>query len=86
MYRREVTLQDSVVAVTLMECSMQSSALLGGVNILHSAFPASAEDEYALQGSKNVKLLKEEHHNSHNIIIYRETCFGEVAFGGTPSQ
>ena len=50
MYRREVTLQDAVVAVTLMECSMQSSALLGGVNVLHSAFPASAEDEYALQG------------------------------------
>lgn len=57
MYRREVTLQDAVVAVTLMECSMQSSALLGGVNVLHSAFPASAEDEYALQGRRNFWLL-----------------------------
>ena len=50
MYRNEVALQDAVVAVTLMECSMQSSALLGGVNVLHSAFPASAEEEYAAQG------------------------------------
>ena len=57
MYRREVTLQDAVVAVTLMECSMQSSALLGGINVLHSAFPASAEDEYALQGSRKFWLL-----------------------------
>lgn len=58
MYRSEVTLQDAVVAVTLMECSMQSSALLGGVNVLHSAFPASAEDEYALQGKGNLLVLE----------------------------
>ena len=50
MYRSQVTLQDAVVAVTLMECSMQSSALLGGFNVLHSAFPESAEDEYTGQG------------------------------------
>ena len=50
MYRSEVALQDAVVAVTLMECSMQSSALLGGVNVLHSAFPANVEEEYGIQG------------------------------------
>ena len=43
-------LQDAVVAVTVVECSMQGSALLGGVNVLHSAFPDNADEEYALQG------------------------------------
>ena len=50
MYRNEVILQDAVVAVTIMECSMQSAALLGGVNILHSAFPSNADEEYSSQG------------------------------------
>ena len=57
MYRSEVTLQDAVVAVTLMECSMQSSALLGGINVLHSAFPTNADDEYAAQGKHLVNHL-----------------------------
>ena len=53
MYRCEVTLQDAVVAVMLMvqECPIQSSALIGGINVLHSAFPESAEQEYAIQGT-----------------------------------
>ena len=50
MYRSKVSLQDAVVAVTLVECSMQSSALIGGINVLHSAFPENAEQEYATQG------------------------------------
>ncbi|KAK3796892.1 hypothetical protein RRG08_055726 [Elysia crispata] len=49
MYREEVTVQDAVVAVTLMESSMQGAALLGGVNTLHTAFPADADQEYLLQ-------------------------------------
>ncbi|RUS90636.1 hypothetical protein EGW08_001633 [Elysia chlorotica] len=49
MYRDEVTVQDAVVAVTLMESSMQGAALLGGVNTLHTAFPADADQEYLLQ-------------------------------------
>lgn len=36
MYRDVVTLQDAIVAVTCVECSMQNTALLGGVNALHS--------------------------------------------------
>ena len=50
MCRREVSLQDAVVAVTIVECSMQGAALLGAVNVLHTSFPANADDEYALQG------------------------------------
>ena len=51
MCRSEVSVQDAVVAVTVMECSMQGAALLGGgVNILHSAFPKDADQEYSTQG------------------------------------
>ena len=50
MCSEEVGLRDAVVAVTVMECSMQGSALLGGVNVLHSSFPGDADGEYALQG------------------------------------
>ena len=39
-----------MVAVTVMECSMQGSALLGGMNILHSAFPRNADEEVDHQG------------------------------------
>ncbi|XP_041367833.1 DNA helicase MCM9-like isoform X2 [Gigantopelta aegis] len=49
MFRNDVTVQDAVVAVTVMESSMQGAALLGGVNALHTAFPENAEDEYRLQ-------------------------------------
>ncbi|PVD33712.1 hypothetical protein C0Q70_04972 [Pomacea canaliculata] len=49
MFRDEVLVQDAVVAVTIMESSMQSAALLGGVNALHTAFPEDAEEEYVLQ-------------------------------------
>ncbi|KAJ8298755.1 hypothetical protein KUTeg_022815, partial [Tegillarca granosa] len=48
MYRNTVTVQDAVVAVTLMESSMQGAALLGGVNALHTAFPEEPEEEYII--------------------------------------
>ncbi len=51
MCEREVKVRDAVVAVTVMECSMQGSALLGGINILHSAFPPDADEELACQGN-----------------------------------
>ncbi len=50
MCHREVSLVDAIATVTVMECSMQGSALLGGVNVLHSAFPDDVEDEYKRQG------------------------------------
>ena len=52
MCHSEVTLQDAIVAVTVVESSMQGSALLGrGVNVLHSAFPQDADHEYSTQGT-----------------------------------
>ncbi|XP_076450978.1 uncharacterized protein LOC143286913 [Babylonia areolata] len=49
MFRDEVLVQDAIMAVTIMESSMQGAALLGGVNALHTAFPENAEEEYRLQ-------------------------------------
>ncbi|KAL8614465.1 hypothetical protein ACOMHN_007801 [Nucella lapillus] len=49
MFREEVLVQDAIMAVTIMESSMQGAALLGGVNALHTAFPENAEEEYRLQ-------------------------------------
>ncbi|KAK3600780.1 hypothetical protein CHS0354_009210, partial [Potamilus streckersoni] len=49
MFRDEATVQDAVVAITLMESSMQGAALLGGVNALHTAFPHNPEEEYKIQ-------------------------------------
>ena len=45
--------------------SLQGSALLGGVNILHSAFPADADEEYKTQG--NHKILYGHVQNMYDI-------------------
>ncbi|KAI0217789.1 hypothetical protein LSAT2_030502 [Lamellibrachia satsuma] len=49
MCHENVTVQDAVVAVSVVESSMQGSALLGGVNALHTSFPADPDEEYKLQ-------------------------------------
>ncbi len=51
MCHNEVSLVDAIATITIMECSMQGSALLGGVNVLHSAFPDDADSEYNRQGA-----------------------------------
>jgi DNA helicase MCM9 len=50
MFRNEVLVMDAVVAITLMECSLNKSASFGNVNILHTSFPDNAEIEYLNQG------------------------------------
>ncbi|KAK9720084.1 DNA helicase mcm9 [Basidiobolus ranarum] len=45
----QVTVMDAVVVVTLLEASMQSSALLGPTSTLHAAFPKDPEEEYYKQ-------------------------------------
>ena len=39
MFHNEVTIQDAVVAVCIIENSMQNMSLLGCVNFLHVCFP-----------------------------------------------
>lgn len=49
MFREEVLVMDAVVAITLMECSLNKTASFGNVNILHTSFPENAEIEYKNQ-------------------------------------
>jgi DNA helicase MCM9 len=50
MFREKVTVQDAVVAVSLVESSMQGSALTGSTDALHTAFPNNPMEEYRVQG------------------------------------
>uniref|UniRef100_A0A8B9RG44 DNA helicase MCM9 n=1 Tax=Astyanax mexicanus TaxID=7994 RepID=A0A8B9RG44_ASTMX len=49
MFREIVTVEDAVVAVSVMECSMQGGALLGNVNTLHTSFPDNPREQYRTQ-------------------------------------
>ncbi|XP_051234507.1 DNA helicase MCM9 isoform X2 [Dicentrarchus labrax] len=49
MYRETVTIEDAVMAVCVMECSMQGGALLGNVNTLLTSFPADPSKQYQTQ-------------------------------------
>ncbi|KAG8276707.1 DNA helicase mcm9 [Homalodisca vitripennis] len=57
MYREEVTVLDAIVTVALIESSMQSTALIGQVNILHTSFPKDPVDEYARQAELILRRL-----------------------------
>lgn len=49
MFRSQVTVQDAVMAITIMECSMQNAAIIGSTNILHTRFPEHCDMEYQRQ-------------------------------------
>ncbi|KAK2856603.1 hypothetical protein Q5P01_005338 [Channa striata] len=49
MYRETVTIEDAVMAVSVMECSMQGGTLLGNVNALLTSFPADPSQQYLTQ-------------------------------------
>ncbi|XP_061099160.1 DNA helicase MCM9 [Conger conger] len=49
MFRDTVTVEDAVVVVSVMECSMQGGALLGNVNALHTSFPEDPKQQYRTQ-------------------------------------
>ncbi|KAJ3033336.1 DNA helicase mcm9 [Rhizophlyctis rosea] len=60
-FQSEVAVRDAVVAVILMEASMQSSALAGVTSTLHAAFPDDGEAEYLEQERKILGRLGLEH-------------------------
>ncbi|XP_060907261.1 DNA helicase MCM9 isoform X1 [Labrus mixtus] len=66
MYRETVTIEDAIMAVSVMECSMQGGALLGNVNALLTSFPAVPCEQYhtqcrtLLQGLNLPQLLQKE--------------------------
>ncbi|XP_047428958.1 DNA helicase MCM9 isoform X2 [Mugil cephalus] len=49
MYRETVTIEDAIIAVSVMECSMQGGALLGNVNTLLTSFPTDPDQQYQTQ-------------------------------------
>ncbi|XP_066532818.1 DNA helicase MCM9 isoform X2 [Hoplias malabaricus] len=49
MLRETVAVEDAVVVVSVMECSMQGGALLGKVNTLHTSFPENPREQYRAQ-------------------------------------
>ena len=53
MFRNKVTITDAVVAVMLMESSMQGASLMGWKDILHAPFPDDSQKDYKEQGKNN---------------------------------
>ncbi|XP_077366495.1 DNA helicase MCM9 isoform X2 [Festucalex cinctus] len=49
MYREIVTIEDAVMAVSVMECSMQGGGLLGSVNAVLTSFPDDPAQQYQTQ-------------------------------------
>ncbi|XP_033847326.1 DNA helicase MCM9 [Periophthalmus magnuspinnatus] len=49
MYRETVTIEDAIMAVSVMECSMQGGALLGSMNALLTSFPEDPVEQYRTQ-------------------------------------
>jgi DNA helicase MCM9 len=59
MFRNEVTLQDAIVSVSLVESSIYGTAMeTGELNALHTTFPLDPEEEYREQG---IDLKKKKH-------------------------
>jgi hypothetical protein len=66
MFREKVTVQDAIVAVSLVESSMQGSALIGGIDALHTSFPYNPMEEYRVQG--------EPYHQRDNLYVVHPHC------------
>ncbi|XP_037101417.1 DNA helicase MCM9 isoform X1 [Syngnathus acus] len=58
MYRETVTIEDAVMAVSVMECSMQGGSLLGCVNAVLTSFPNDPGQQYRTQCQVLLKGLK----------------------------
>lgn len=71
MFREEVTVQDAIITVALVESSMQSTALIGQVNVLHTSFPKNPVDEYAHQGTQS----KIDSFSIFNFVYFEASCY-----------
>lgn len=46
MFHQEVTVQDAVIAVSLVETSMQNETIISNTSTLHTAFPKNPMEDY----------------------------------------
>ena len=49
MLHDSVLIEDAIVTISLVECTMLNSSLLGSVSVLHSVFPADPQLEFVKQ-------------------------------------
>ncbi|XP_061668405.1 DNA helicase MCM9 isoform X3 [Syngnathoides biaculeatus] len=61
MYRETVTIEDAVMAVSVMECSMQGGGLLGSVNGVLTSFPDDPGQQYQTQCQVLLEVLNLPH-------------------------
>lgn len=66
MCRESVSIQDSVMAVLLVESSILSTGMLGPSSSLHSCFPEDPDGEFIAQRSFPL----------HMYLIFRESGAG----------
>ncbi|XP_063692137.1 DNA helicase MCM9-like [Bolinopsis microptera] len=57
MMHERVELEDAIVTISLVECTMLNSSLLGSVSVLHSVFPAQPELEFNKQKTLVLEVL-----------------------------
>uniref|UniRef100_A0A1X7VRP6 MCM C-terminal AAA(+) ATPase domain-containing protein n=1 Tax=Amphimedon queenslandica TaxID=400682 RepID=A0A1X7VRP6_AMPQE len=57
MLHPQVSIQDAVVAISIIESSMQASTISADGNALHSCFPDNVTEEYNTQGIDTVNLF-----------------------------
>lgn len=46
MFHQEVTVQDAVIAVCLVESSMHNDAIVSNLSTLHTSFPLNPMEDY----------------------------------------
>uniref|UniRef100_A0A665WJG9 DNA helicase MCM9 n=1 Tax=Echeneis naucrates TaxID=173247 RepID=A0A665WJG9_ECHNA len=92
MYRETVTVEDAIMAISVMECSMQGGALLGSVNALLTSFPDEPAQQYQtqcqvlLEGLNLPLLLQREMDrlagkSSGDTLVPKSTCAIKHRFG-----
>ncbi|XP_023652930.2 DNA helicase MCM9 isoform X1 [Paramormyrops kingsleyae] len=92
MFRGTVTVEDAVVVVSVMECSMQGGALLGEVNALHTSFPDDPREQYRQQCKVILEalglqhLLRKELGRLSQLIKRCRTSSGQAEGPAHPSE
>ncbi|KAJ3290970.1 DNA helicase mcm9 [Borealophlyctis nickersoniae] len=73
-FKDEVGVRDAVIAVMLMEASMQSTALAGITSTLHASFPEDPDQDYFVQEERILERLKLGHlRTGHSVAVIAES-------------